>query len=62
MNKKMFCLVCVLVLIAQSLGGCCNRCKNKSESSVSTAGAGQVPYAATALDQSSTYTTRNAIK
>lgn len=62
MNKKIVCLVFVLVLMAQSLSGCCNWCKNKQESTIPTAGAGQVPYAATAVDQSSTYTTRSAIK
>lgn len=62
MNQKMICFMFVLVLIAQSLSGCCKWCKNKQESSLPATGAGQVPYAATAVDQGSTYTTRNAIK
>ena len=62
MNKKMVCLIFVFALMVQSLSGCCNRCKNKVDSSLPTAQAGQVPYAATAVDQSSAYTARNAIK
>lgn len=62
MNKKIILAFIVLVLIVPSLSGCCNRCKNKPDSSIPAAAAGQEPYAASALDQSSTYTARHATK
>lgn len=66
MNKKIMAVVFVFALMAQGLSGCCNRCKNQpGPTSVipasSMAGQDQ-SYAPSAVDQSSTYTARQAIK
>lgn len=62
MKQKMFLTAFVLMILVVGLNGCCSWCKNKSGSSVPAAAAGQEPYAASALDQSSTYTARHATK
>lgn len=63
MKEKLVLTAFVFVILASALSGCCNRCKNQQPiSSVPPATAGQESFVASAPDQSSTYTARNAIK
>ncbi len=61
MKQKMFLTVLVLIVLAAGLNGCCNRCKNKVDSSVPISVAGQGTYAGSP-DQSGTYSGRHATK
>ncbi len=62
MKRKMFLTAFVLMILGVALNGCCNRCKNKVDSSVPTSVTGQGVYAASAPGQSSIYSGRHATK